>query len=176
MGLALSISYDSSQALTCAWLHGLSPDQQAFAREQVKELVALTTHPLLLPAILAGWGNELIESRLTSLFQLLLQIELGGGKLSVKSMDGDRRYYLETQREVLTDFSHSAIQQATWNRFYLKTALTSIEGLLSQMAIIELRTPELLRQKIEAGSGILTARLRFLSLKCETMLCDTDQI
>jgi hypothetical protein len=87
MNIALPMSHDPSNGMTCGLLLGCSDIQQAFIHEQIKTHAMLASHPLLLPILFTAHLQQLLNKERKKLWKSLPQVETASGQTGAPIID-----------------------------------------------------------------------------------------
>jgi hypothetical protein len=176
MNIALSISHDPSNGMTCGLLLGCSDIQQAFIHEQIKSHAMLASHPLLLPILFTAHQQQLLNRERKLLWVSLLGVETASGQTGVPTI-GVHLFPNESQDYGnITKHILGIIQVASAWESYSKALLLGIESIQDCLTHINNNTLDLRKDTIEASAAIFIEWLTSITHKSNVMLWDLQFI
>jgi hypothetical protein len=176
MNIALSISYDPSNCITCGLLLGCSDIQQAFIHEQVKTYALLASHPLLLQILFTAHQQQLLNRQENILWVSLLEVETASGQTGVPVIG--RHLFPEEPQDFgdLTKSMLGVIQLASSWESCSKAPLLGIESIQECLTHVNNNTPEARNDTVEASAVVFTEWLTAVSHRSNVVLWDLQHI
>lgn len=176
MNIALSISHDPGNGMTCGLLLGCSDIQQAFIHEQIKTHAMLASHPLLLPILFTAHQQQPLNRERKRLWVSLLKVETASGQTRAPAI-GSHLFPEESQDYgKITKSVLGIIQIASAWESYSKALLLGIESIQESLKHINNNTPDTRKDILEASTAIFIEWLTSVSHKSKVMLWDLEFI